>query len=186
VTPGAGSNAAGRRSPGRTRPVDPAGIPRSPGLYCGWPGTTKTGATGGSPENWPGWAFTVAPSTVWEILKKHRIEPAPRRHGPSWAQFPRSQAEAIIACDFFTIDVLDGTKAFVMAVIEHAARRIHILGATAHPTHEWVTQQTRNLLLDLDESACQIKFLIRDRDILYRRHSMRSWPTPGSGPCAAP
>jgi len=114
-----------------------------------------------------GLGVTVAPSTVWEILKKHGIDTAPRRNGPSWAQFLRSQAEAIIACDFFTVDLLDGTKAYVMAVIELATRRIRILGATARPTHEWVTQQARNLLMDLDESADRIKFLIRDRDILY-------------------
>jgi putative transposase len=114
-----------------------------------------------------GLGVTVAPSTVWEILKKHGIDPAPRRNGPSWAQFLRCQAEAIIACDFFTVDLLDGTKVYVMAVIEHAARRVHVLGATAHPTHAWVTQQARNLLMDLDESADRIKFLIRDRDILY-------------------
>ena len=114
-----------------------------------------------------GLGITVAPSTVWEILKKHGIDPAPRCSGPSWSQFPRSQAEAIIASDFFTVDLLDGTKAYVMAVIEHATRRIHILGATAHPTHEWVTQQARNLLMDLDHSADRIKFLIRDRDIAY-------------------
>jgi putative transposase len=71
--------------------------------------------------------------------------------------FLRSQAEAIIACGFFTVDLLDGTKAYVMAVIEHATRRIHVLGATAHPTHAWVTQQARNLLMDLDESAERIK-----------------------------
>jgi transposase len=114
-----------------------------------------------------GLGITLAPSTVWEVLKKHGIDPAPRRSGPSWAEFLRSQAEAIIACDFFTVDLLDGTKAYVLAVIEHATRRIHVLGATAHPTAEWVTQQLRNLLMDLDESAGRIKFLICDRDIRY-------------------
>jgi transposase InsO family protein len=111
--------------------------------------------------------ITVAPSTVWEILKKHGIDPAPRRAGPTWADFLRSQAEAIIACDFFTVDLLDGTKAYVLALIEHANRHIRILGATAHPTHAWVVQQIRNLLMDIDGAAERIKFLIRDRDILY-------------------
>ena len=127
-------------------------------------------------ENWghrritgelAGLGITVAPSTVWEILKKHGIDPAPRRGGPTWAQFLRTQAEAIIACDLFTVDLPDSTKAYVMAAIEHASRRIHILGTTAHPTHEWVTQQARNLLMDLEDGASRIRFLIRDRDILY-------------------
>ena len=51
--------------------------------------------------------------------------------------FLRSQAEAILACDFFTADLLDGTQAYVLAVIEHANRRIRILGVTLHPTGEW-------------------------------------------------
>jgi transposase len=99
-----------------------------------------------------GLGITVAPSTVWEILKRHGIDPAPRRSGPSWAQFLRTQAEAIIASDFFTVDLLDGTKAYVLTVIEHATRRIHILGATVHPTHAWVTQPARNLVMDLEDS----------------------------------
>ena len=74
-----------------------------------------------------------------------------------------SQAEAILACDFFTVDLLDGTQACVLAVIEHAARRIRILGVTLHPTAEWTTQQARNLLIDLGEQANRAKFMIRDR-----------------------
>jgi putative transposase len=105
----------------------------------------------------------VAASTVWEILKKAGIDPAPRRTGPGWPQFLRSQAEAILACDFFTADLLDGTQAYVLAVIEHATRRIRILGVTLHPTGEWTAQQARNLMTDLGEQTHEVKFMIRDR-----------------------
>src|SRR5450755_2694554 len=57
-----------------------------------------------------GLGVKVAASTVWQILKISDIDPAPlRRTGPTWQQFLRSQAEAILACDFFTADLLDGT-----------------------------------------------------------------------------
>jgi putative transposase len=93
--------------------------------------------------------------------QRHR--PAPRRTGPTWPQFLRCQAEAILACDFFTTDLLDGTQAHVLTVIEHATRRIRILGATLHPTGDWTTQQARNLLMDLGDQAHWVKFMIRDR-----------------------
>jgi hypothetical protein len=102
-----------------------------------------------------------------EILKNAGIDPAPRRSGPTWSQFLRSQAQAILACDFFTADLLDGTQAYVLAVIEHATRRIRILGVTLHPTGEWTTQQARNLIMDLGEQAHQVKFIIRDRGSNY-------------------
>jgi putative transposase len=110
-----------------------------------------------------GLGVKVAASTVWEILKKAGINPAPRRTGPPWSQFMRSQAEAILACDFFTADLFDGTQAYVLAVIEHATRRIRVLGITLHPTGEWTTQQARNLLMDLGDEAHRAKFIIRDR-----------------------
>ena len=96
-------------------------------------------------------------------LKNAGIDPAPRRTGPTWSQFLRSQAEAILACDFFTADLLDGTQAYVLAVIEHATRRIRILGVTLHPTGEWTAQQARNLIMDLGGQAHRVKFMIRDR-----------------------
>jgi hypothetical protein len=89
---------------------------------------------------------------VWEILRASGIDPAPRRTGPTWSQFLRSQAEAILACDFFTVDLLDGTQAYVLAVIDHATRRISVLGLTLHPTGEWTTQQARNLIMDLGDT----------------------------------
>jgi hypothetical protein len=43
---------------------------------------------------------TVAPSTVWEILRAAGIDPAPRRAGPTWRQFLHAQAAGIVAVDF--------------------------------------------------------------------------------------
>ena len=84
-----------------------------------------------------GLGVKIAAPAIWEILKTNGTDPAPRRTGPTWSQFLRSQADAILACDFFTADLLDGTQAHVLAVIEHATRRIRILGVTLHPTGEW-------------------------------------------------
>jgi putative transposase len=110
-----------------------------------------------------GLGVRVSASTVWEILKTNGTGPAPRRTGPTWAQFLRSQADAILACDFFTVDLPGGTRAHVLAVMEHATRRIRILGVTLHPTGEWTTQQARNLIMDLGEQTQRVKFMIRDR-----------------------
>jgi putative transposase len=110
-----------------------------------------------------GLGVKVAASTVWEILKASGIDPGRRQTGPTWSQFLRSQAEAILACAFFTADLLDGTQAYALAVIEHASRRIRNLGITLHPTGEWTAQQARNLLMDFDGQAHRVKFMIRDR-----------------------
>jgi hypothetical protein len=114
-----------------------------------------------------GLGVKIAASTVREILKKAGIDPAPRRSVPTWPQFLRSRAEAILACDFCTAGLLDGTQAYVPAVIEHATRRIRILGITLHPTREWTAQQARNLVMDLGEQAHRVKFMIRDRGSNY-------------------
>jgi putative transposase len=83
--------------------------------------------------------------------------------GTDRSQFLRSQAEVILACDFFSADLPGGTRAYVLTVIEHATRRIRILGVTLHPTGEWASQQARNLIMDLGEQAHQVEFMIRDR-----------------------
>ena len=153
-----------------------------------WAARSKRGKTGRPATRWniralvlrlarenPGWGsrrihgelaglgIRVSAPTVWELLKKAGIDPVPRQTGPTWPLFLRSQAEAILACDFFTAELLDGTQAYILAVIEHATRRIRILGVTSHPTGEWTAQQARNLIMDLGEQAHQVKFMIRDR-----------------------
>jgi hypothetical protein len=76
-----------------------------------------------------GLGVTVAPSTVWQILKRAGIDPAPRRDGPGWPESLRSQAQGILALDFFTTDLLNGTEVYVLAAIEHGTRSVRILGA---------------------------------------------------------
>ena len=132
-----------------------------------------------------GLGVNIAASTAWEILKNAGVDPAPRRTGSTWSQFLRSQAGAILACDFFTADLLDGTQAHVLALIEHATRRIRILGVTQHPTGAWTTQQARNLLIDLDDQAHRVKFMIRDRspDFTFAFDAVLAGG--GIGPCSA-
>jgi putative transposase len=106
----------------------------------------------------------VAASTVWEILREAGIDPAPQRAGSTWAAFLRSQADALLACDFIETITLTGARMYVLAVIEHASRRIRILGATEHPTARWVTQVATNLVMDLEDVGFRARYLIRDRD----------------------
>ena len=94
----------------------------------------------------PGWGYRrvhgelaalglkVAASTVWNILHEHGIDPAPDRDRTTRTAFLRSQAQAIVAIDFFETRTLTGARLTVLTAIEHATRRIRILGTTAHPT----------------------------------------------------
>jgi len=113
--------------------------------------------------------ITVAASTVWEILRQHCVPPAPQRQHTTWAGLLRSQADALLACDFFETRTLTGARLYVFAVIEHATRRIRILGATTHPTADWVAQLGRNLVMDLQDVHHTARYLIRDRDTKFGR-----------------
>ena len=114
-----------------------------------------------------GLGITVAPSTVWEILKRHGTGPAPVRDHTTWSAFLRGQARAIVACGFFTAATLTGVTYHVFAVIEHATRRVRVPGAATHPTAAWVTQIARNLVMDLQDAGATVRYLIRDRDARF-------------------
>jgi putative transposase len=128
-----------------------------------------------------GLGHKAAPSTVWQILKDAGIDPAPRRAGQTWREFLTGQAATILAVDFFHVDTVFLRRMYVLFVIEHGTRRVHLAGITAHPTGAWVTQQARNLLMNLEGRADSLKFLIRDRIRSSPRHSTPYSPRSACG-----
>jgi putative transposase len=109
--------------------------------------------------------FVVSATSIRRLLARAGLEPAPRRGGPSWREFLRSQAASIIACDFFTVETMLLRRFYVLFFIAHESRRVWFAGCTRNPTGEWVTQQARNLGLDFSDTGA--RFLIRDRDSKY-------------------
>ena len=109
-----------------------------------------------------GVGYRVGATTIRTILRRAGIPPAPRRDGPSWAEFLRSQARGIVACDVFTVETAFLKTLYVLFFIEVGTRRTRIVGVTTNPDGPWVTQQARTLARA--GALEEVRFLIRDRD----------------------
>jgi putative transposase len=117
-----------RKTPGRppTGPTIHALLLRLAAENPTWGYRTIAGEPAGLGRN-------VGAATVWRIPHKAGIDPAPRPSAPSWAQFPPAQASETLACDFFHADTITLAPLYCFAVVEHASRRVHVLGVTAKP-----------------------------------------------------
>jgi putative transposase len=51
-----------------------------------------------------GWR--VSATAIRATLRRHGLDPAPRRASMTWRAFLREQAAGILACDFFTVDTV--------------------------------------------------------------------------------
>jgi putative transposase len=109
----------------------------------------------------------VSASAIRCTLRRHGLDPAPRRAATTWRAFLRQQAAGILACDFFTVDTVWLQRLYVLFFIELDTRRVHLAGVTANPNGLWVTQQARNLLQVLGEQGQRLRFVLRDRDAKF-------------------
>jgi len=132
---------------------------------CGSRARVRAGAIGGSAASCPKLGIQVSPTSIRRLLAHAKLEPAPRRSGPSWREFLRAQAASIVACDFFTVETAFLRRYYVLFFIAHASRRVWLAGCTKNPSGAWVAQQARNLGLEFAEQ--RLRFLIRDRDSKY-------------------
>jgi putative transposase len=130
--------------------------------------------------SWPSSACRVSPTSNRRLLAHARLEPAPRRAGPSWREFLRAQAASIVACDFFTVESVFLRRYYALFFIAHASRRVWLAGCTANPTGAWLAQQARNLGLDLSDHGFRI--LIWDRDSKYSGPFDEAFHSGASGP----
>jgi putative transposase len=133
---------------------------------------------------------TIAPSTVWAILRAANIDPSPTRTTVSWTAFLRSQAAA--ACDFVTVDTAIGKRFYLFFFIDIPTRRVTLAGITLHPTGQWTTQAARNLFITTIELFTGCKMLVQDGagqftasfDEIFRTEGIRIAKTPPRTPVA--
>jgi transposase len=136
--------------------------------------------------------ISVSATSVRTTLARHGLPPAPERAGPSWRAFLRQQAATTLACDFFTVETAWLKRLYVLFFITVGTRRVEFVACTTNPDGRWVTQQARNLLMEIDGREQRHRFLIHDRDKkfsadfdeLFRSERIRVIRTPIQAPNA--
>ena len=116
-----------------------------------------------------GLGVQISPTSVRNILIGAGVGPAGQRRRTSWREFIRSQAQSMIACDFFTVDTVRLRRIYVLFFIELSSRRVHLAGMSENPDGAWTTQQARNFVFSLPERDRPLEFLVRDNDGKFTR-----------------
>jgi putative transposase len=113
--------------------------------------------------------ITVSATLVRNVLKRAGIPPAPKRGQLDWRTFLRQHAATTLACDFFTVDTVWLRRVYVLFFISIGTRRVEYVACTSNPDEQWMLQQARNLIMDLDERELHRRFLLHDRDTKFTR-----------------
>jgi putative transposase len=113
-----------------------------------------------------GLGISVSATTVRTVLLEAGLRPAPDRSHSSWRAFLRAQAASMLACDFLTVETAFLQRIYVLFFISLATRRIEYVASTPNPDGRWVTQQARNLVMQLGDEH-SFRFLVHDRDTKF-------------------
>jgi transposase InsO family protein len=138
-----------------------------------------------------GLGITVSATSVRKVLLEEGLQPAPERSHSSWRAFLRAQATGMLACDFLTVETAFLQRIYVLFFISLATRRIEYIASSTNPDGRWVTQQARNLVMQLGD-AHPFLFLIHDRDTkfshafdeIFRTEGIKAIRTPIQAPNA--
>jgi putative transposase len=111
--------------------------------------------------------FTISATSVRNLLRRHRIGPAPRRLGPRGRSYFEHRLPGRSPATFFSVDTITLRGLYVLFLIDLERRQVFLAGVTAHRIGSWVTQQARNLTSTLEDQGRVIRFIIRDRDAKF-------------------
>jgi len=110
-----------------------------------------------------GLGYRIGASTIWKLLNQVGIDPSPRRAGPWWSEFLTRSWPA--TCSISTPSPCAGCMSSSSSGPPPAAYTSS--ASTTHPAGPWLTQQARNLLMNLEDAGRRFRFLIRDRDAKF-------------------
>jgi putative transposase len=111
----------------------------------------------------------VSATLLRNILKAACVLPAPERDRLEWRSFLRQHVATTLACDFLTVDTVLLRRLYVLVFICIGSRRIEYMACTSNPDGDWMLQQARNLLMNLDDRGQRPRLLIHDRDSKFSR-----------------
>jgi putative transposase len=130
-------------------------------------------------------------STVCNILRRHHIDPAPKRRqgGMSWSQCLKMHWDVLAATDFFTVEVATWrglVTDYVLGVMELKTRSVHLAGMTPHPDQAFMIPCARQLTDPVDGFLLGKRYLIHDRDTTCTAAFDQYWRNEGVEPMVLP
>ncbi len=116
--------------------------------------------------------YNICKSSVKNILIEHGYDPEPDLTVRStWHEFIKSHWDVLAACDFFTVELLVGHKLVrctLFFVMELATRKVFFAPVKPQPDGKYMRQVVRVLTDSQDGFLYGKRYLIHDRDPLYR------------------